>query len=358
MKGRILIIFLAAALMLSPLVAGGCGDEVPPAYSAENPLVLKYSYFAASTSPTATDLIIPMGEELERRTEGRVKLEYYWGTALGTAQEHHSLAAEGIADIVWGSTGYVPGRFLLTEVGSMPLAAEDPVNVTRACLELMDEGYFDEEFNDVKLLFLTVTPSFDFFFKDSQPMTVEELSGFTVYTLGTYQTEIIKELGSTTALLTPTDVYTAIQTGLCNACFVQYGIIQILKLEDQIHYILEVNVAPGTGAYNAMNLDTWNKLTPEDQEILMEVFEEGAIEFTELYSDIRTTLQQEYPAEYGMERYTLPPAEMDKLTQIVMPVWGKFISDCEAAGKPGEEIIEKFVSILEGLGEEPAYKPE
>ena len=81
MRRKLFVALIVLALIAVPVFATACEDEVipgeqeeeeeeeeeePPLYSAENPLVLKYSYFAASTSPTATDMIIPMGEELER----------------------------------------------------------------------------------------------------------------------------------------------------------------------------------------------------------------------------------------------------------------------------------------------------
>jgi TRAP-type C4-dicarboxylate transport system substrate-binding protein len=107
---------------------------------------------------------------------------------------------------------------------------------------------------------------------------------------------------------------------------------------------------------NIFNKQKFASLPPDVQNTIREV----AIEYSYIY--LQSGLDTDIDAmnvmkQAGIEVYTWPDAEMNKLKAAAMPIWGKFIDDLEDKGLPGKEMVNEFVSTLKDLGENPPSVP-
>ena len=90
-----------------------------PAQGAqEKPLILKVAIFtpAGITYTKANCWIL---EEIEKRSKGRIKFEYYFSASLLPAKETVSGLKTGVADIAIASGAYEPGK-LPSQHGDQP----------------------------------------------------------------------------------------------------------------------------------------------------------------------------------------------------------------------------------------------
>jgi TRAP-type C4-dicarboxylate transport system substrate-binding protein len=91
----------------------------PPAFAADV-IKLKFAnYFPppAPHSKICEDFIA----DLEKRTNGRVKVQYFAGGSLLKATNMYEGVVTGISDIGLAHVEYTPGRFPVTEVCDLPL---------------------------------------------------------------------------------------------------------------------------------------------------------------------------------------------------------------------------------------------
>ena len=65
--------------------------------ASAKPIELKFSMWNSMQHTTAVEVFAPFAKELEQRTQGRVKITFYPGEALGKARDHYDMAVRGIS---------------------------------------------------------------------------------------------------------------------------------------------------------------------------------------------------------------------------------------------------------------------
>jgi TRAP-type C4-dicarboxylate transport system substrate-binding protein len=96
---------------------------VIPADAADKPLVLKFSTWTSKKStyvPSNTWIL----KEVEKRSKGRLKIEFYYSGSLVPARETLKGLQTGVADIALVPTSYAPGKSPLSTVGSNPMTGQ------------------------------------------------------------------------------------------------------------------------------------------------------------------------------------------------------------------------------------------
>src|SRR5690606_9939277 len=68
----------------------------------------------------AENTIKPFMAEVEKRTNGQVKFEYYPAQQLGKAKDLMSLALSGVADIAYVAPSFVTDKLPLSVVAELP----------------------------------------------------------------------------------------------------------------------------------------------------------------------------------------------------------------------------------------------
>ena len=73
-------------------------------------IVLTLNNWLPPTHPQVADLFVPWAADIERVTEGRVKVQIL-PAPLGPPSASFDLAKNGVTDIGFAVMGYTPGRF-------------------------------------------------------------------------------------------------------------------------------------------------------------------------------------------------------------------------------------------------------
>ena len=115
-----IVFFLAVALvLLAGPVPGHCKS-----------VELTYSIFFPATHGH-TLLATEWAKEVEKRTNGAVKISMYPGATLTPADQCYDGVVTGISDIGMSVLSYAKGRFPLTEVIDLPLGYKSGLQATR-----------------------------------------------------------------------------------------------------------------------------------------------------------------------------------------------------------------------------------
>ncbi len=106
---------LLVVVFVVPLTFAATASPATP-----KPIELKFSYWMPTTHSMHQDIFVPWKQEVEKQTEGAVKITLYPGGALGSAADHDDMVTGGVCDIAYIIPSYTAGRFPLTSVMSLP----------------------------------------------------------------------------------------------------------------------------------------------------------------------------------------------------------------------------------------------
>jgi TRAP-type C4-dicarboxylate transport system substrate-binding protein len=342
-------ICLISSLVVPLVLFSACEKEIPP----EEVVELKFATFRPPTDPQSEVWITPMLQEIEERTNGQVKFTVYWSEALGASRDQYTLVKDGVADMTDFAGAWVPGKFVLSDVGNLPLAAQDPANLIKAMEILQEEGYFDTQWDEVEWLSWNCTTPYKFLFREVQPTTYEGLVGLKARTPGGVMTDYLTEVGMVPVTVLPGDAYTAWQTGLVDVWVHPPGAVVKYKFNElPTKALLDVGLFCTVNAATIFNKAKFASLPSDVQETILEVVQDYSRVYLQSGTDTDNDALDVMEAA-GIEVFTWSEAEVAKLTAAALPIWEKYISDLEDAGLPGEELVSRFIEILEDLGEEP-----
>ena len=224
------------------------------------------------------------GDEIEKRTKGRVKITLFAGGTLTPAPAIYDGVVKGISDIGMSFTGFTKGRFPLMEVIDLPLVYKNGLAATRLINELY-EKFKPKEFDDVKIMYLHAHgPGF---IHTRRPVNkLEDLKGMKIRSTGV-SAKLITALGGTPVAMPMGEAYDAINRGVTDGTVAPYEALEQWKLGEVIKYTVETYACSySAGAFVVMNKNRWNSLPPDIQKIIESIDKEWVDPTGNLWDEI------------------------------------------------------------------------
>jgi len=295
------------AVLLSGNAASGA-DEKP------KPIELTYSIFFPATHQN-TVLAADWAREIEKRTDGRVKITVFAGGTLTPADKCYDGVEKGISDIGMSVMGYTRGRFPLSEVIDLPLGYQSGV-VATDLINAYYEKFQPKEFEAVKILYLHAHgPGF---LHTKKPVTTQaELKGMKIRCTG-LAAKIVTALGGTPVAMPMGETYDALSRGVVDGSMAPIESLQGWSWGDVVKSTTECfGAAYSTAFFVAMNKAKWNTLPPDIQQTIEQVSREW----------IANTV------------IALTPEENAKWAQAVQPILDEYVKNMKEKGLPGAEAL-------------------
>src|SRR4030042_3003338 len=143
--------------------------------------------------------------ELEKRTQGGVKVDYYACGALLKAPAIFDGVVSGIADIGYSHVYYTTGRMPVTEAAGLPIGYPSAW-VASQVLNDFYQQFKPKEFDQVKVLWMNTSPNSAIATSKKPIRKLEDLKGLSIRAPGMVG-EVIKALGGTPAPTPMMEVY-------------------------------------------------------------------------------------------------------------------------------------------------------
>ncbi|MCX5810057.1 MAG: TRAP transporter substrate-binding protein [Proteobacteria bacterium] len=284
-----------------------------------------------------TPLLESWCKELEKRTNGRVKVNYYPAGTLVPAVQAYDAATKGISDVGNHVLGYTVGRFPLTEVLDLPLGY--PNNTVPTKLANAFYAKFNpKEFNDVKVLWFHAQAPGIIHTKTKPINKLEDLKGMKMRTYGS-NAKLMSLLGGTPVAMPMTDVYDALSRGVAEGLMCAYEATEGFRFGDQLKYSTE----NFTTSYSAvfvvmMNKDKWNSLPPDIQKIVDDMSKEYIEKYAAMWDDIEKS-GKAYLIKRGNKIISLSNEEQARWVEKAQPIFDDYVKKMKEKGLPGEEAL-------------------
>lgn len=280
-------------------------------------------------------------KDLEKRSGGKVKVNYYGGGTLVPAAQSYDAAVKGIVDVSNCVLGYTMGRFPFSQVLDLPLGFPSGSGPTKIANEFYQK-FKPKEFDIVKVLWLHEGPG-GFLHTSTKPATkLEDLPGLKLRCYGS-NAKFVAALGAAPVAMPMPEVYDALSKGVVDGLLAQFEPLKGFRIGEHIKYTTENRDSAWSAAFVVvMNKKKFDSL-PKD---IRAVIDELSAVYVEKYDKHWTEVDaeaREWMAKRGDKFISLSPEEEARWYEKgSKPLIEAYIKEMQAKGLPGEEAV-KFL---------------
>ena len=318
---------------------------IMPATAPAKTVKLTYSNFFP---PTHIQSKLPEAwcKEVEKRTEGRVKVQYHAGQTLLKAKQTYDGVVDGIADVGASVLAYTRGRFPVMSAVDLPFGYTSGVEATAAANKLYQK-FKPKEFNDTKLMYLHAHGPGFIHTRSKAVAKLEDLKGLKIRSTG-MSAQVVKALGATPVPMPMPESYQSLQKGVVDGSAYPVEANKGWKLGEVTDYATcAYSAAYTTAFFVVMNKDKWNAIDPKDQAIIEQINQEWAVKHGQAWDDsdmagMRFFMQQ------GNTAIGLDKKESARWKKAVEPLIDDYSKKMDAKGIDGKAVIKTIRDSLSG----------
>jgi TRAP-type C4-dicarboxylate transport system substrate-binding protein len=333
MKG--LLVLLAFVLLL------GVHVSVPGGAQGQATITLKYANFPPATTFPCVQME-RWAKEVEKRTNGKVKVQTFPGGTLLPAKNIFDGVISGMADIGNFAMSYQPGRFPISEAVDLPVGFSNARVASLVLFDLIDK-YNAKEFEKVKLLTLFTCPPANLM--TSKPVkSLKDLKGMEIRVAGT-SVDVLKNLGGSPIAMPQSDTPEALQKGVVKGSFSSMEVLKDFNYAAYTPYATLLNLQVVSFAV-VMNKDKWNALPADAKKVFDDMRREQA-EWTGNYVDnhVKEALVWSKQKYKDFQVFELPKADSAEIPKLMQPIIDGYVKKANAAGLPGDQIIKDIYTL-------------
>ena len=333
-RGSVLGFLIGISFILWVVPSAGSG--------AEKVIALKYSNFFPATHANSV-IDDQWCKEVEKRTDGRVKVYYYPGATLTPANQTYDSVVKGIADVGMSVLAYTRGKFPLSEVIDLPLAYKSGYVATRM-INAYYEKFTPKEFDETQVMYLHAHGP-GILHTKKPVMKLEDLRGLKIRSTG-LSAKVVQALGGAPVGMPMTESYDALSKGVADGVFCPDEALQGFKLGEVTAYTTECYaVAYSSAFFVVMNKAKWNSLPKDIQGIIENINKEWIDKQGKVWDDI--DLQgRAFCLKLGMKYIKLSPEESARWAARVKPILDDYVKTTTAKGLPGDQALQFCLDYL------------
>ena len=370
MRNKIIMMVLSVVLVVSLAIVGCAKPVAPPEEPAdgvtptpepvEEPVEVRELIYQGS-HPRPQYLVqtafIPFAMRLGEESGGRLKVTYYDGGAI--APDALEGVVTNIINIGHYSPQSAPGMYPLGEVMGLPFIVPSSTVGGMVGTHLMETfpEWRAEYPPEVKVLHHFCSATYNLHMIDGFVKTAADLKGKTIIGIDAPGLELLELLGATPIGLAGGDWYLSLERGMADGILCPLAPIRAMKITDicKYHTIVNTNlflfvVLINRGYYDSLPLDLQQMIDREAGMKGSELFGHGL--------DKGAVADCEWMKGEGHEFYVLPPEELAKWTEAIMPMREAWIANVEAKGLPGREVLDEVLRYAQELVEQGVYVPD
>lgn len=306
------------------------------------PTTFTFSMFMPSTHPQSI-ASENMAKEIEKRSNGRVKIDFFPGATLTKPRVCYKGVESGISDLGFSCFAYTRGKFPVMEAVDLPLGYPNGRVATRVAWEYFKKMN-PKELSGVKVLALSAHgPGILASKKDVNSLA--DIKGLKIRCTG-LASKIGKCLNASPVAMPMNAAYEALQKGVVEATFCPIEVLKSWKQAEVIDYVIETKALGYTTAmFVVMNKKKFESLPPDIQKIFEQVGEEWIDVFGKAW-DRGDIVGRQYVLDMGKKIHKLSPEQETKWLQAIDPIFNNYEVKAEKKGLPGKKAVELLRELV------------
>lgn len=317
---------LAALVAVLALLAAGCGGSGSTdgggsgsgstsgsGSGGDSEKTLRFAYFAGERTSFG-QLWSWWMDEVEARTDGRIRFERFWDASLLKGPEMADGLRDGRVDVAQIVPPMYPGKFPLTSVTELPFVSENVPAGAQAIAEILRENRdFQAEWQQQGLVPLAWNIASPGALGTKEPIrSADDLDGKKLRGIDR-SSKVLGAAGANLVNLDVNEIYGGMERGLINGFFgIPFAFVGPLKFPEVAKNYTDVGMGITTANAIAMSEQGWESLSPEVQRVMAEVSAEVPAKLAE-YDGIAEDATCEAIRAEDATLSKLPEAETEKL---------------------------------------------
>lgn len=297
-------------------------------------------------------------DEIQKATEGRVRIRHVPGGALLKLENMLEGLRGGVADIgvtnVSNFAGQLPIAATLAGTADITYGNKvDTIGLSLITLKLLEEfPAYSKEFEDLGLFPAVWIPTYTFGVIARDPIAkIDDFKGKKIRAFGPNLPKIISAAGATPLAVAVGEVYTSLQTGVIDAAMTDPPNMVTSRWYEQAKNV--ITTGPGAGAQTMgigvayiFNLNSWNKISKADQQIIRQINRKVTLAAGKRMQDTGDQALKELEAK-GVTIRHLSPQETANLARRAPDFLKTAAEAMTAQGKPGDAIAKRYTELAE-----------
>ncbi|MBW1715504.1 MAG: TRAP transporter substrate-binding protein [Deltaproteobacteria bacterium] len=284
-----------------------------------------------------------MIKEIEKRTNGRVKISYFPGGTLTKPRVCYDGVVKGISDIGMSCFAYTRGKFPVMEAVDLPFGYKSGKVATRVAWAYY-KRMRPKELRDVKVLVIHAHgPGILAARKDVN--SLDDIKGMKIRCTG-LSSKIAKYLGAAPVAMPQNQAYEALQKGVVEGTFCPIEVLKGWKQGEVIDYVIETKALGYTTAmFVVMNKKKYESLPPDIQR----VFDEVGEEWVNVHGDVWDSADRaglKFVIELGKKIHGLSPAQEKLWLQSISPIIIEYQAKMKKKGLPAKKAVKVLRELI------------
>lgn len=330
------VLALSGALLcggILGLLLTGCGKSENT--SSATVITLNYANFPPATTFPCVQME-RWKSEVEKRTQGKVKVHTYPGGTLLGAKDIFDGVIAGTADIGNFAMSYQPGRFPVTEAMDLPHFFADAKTSSRILAEVV-EHFKPAEFEKVKVLTVFTCPP-AVVMSTKEVKTLADLKNMALRSSGT-GAAMLTRLEASPVAMPQSDVPDALQKGVVKGLVSSGEVLKDMNYAAYCPFVLKADL-PVISFAVVMNKAKYEALPAEVKQVLDGLYRDQA-EWTGAYVDQHV----EEAIAWAKEKHKLTVNELAAeeratLQKTAEPIVEDYLKRVTAKGVDGKAVLD------------------
>lgn len=307
---------------------------------AANELELKMQFASPDGTPW-NDMDRRFAKQIEAITGDRAKVSFFPPNSVTPFKDWLQSTGTGLLDLGFVWHPVLPGKFVQMELFGLPGLSKNQTLASVVYWRLRDQfsqmgNLYSDSDNVVDLGTFVAMGSH---LHSREPVrSLADFKGKVFAAQDAAGVGVLETLGASASVMVGPDAYLAAQRGAVDGVLCAWGWVNNFKLNEVTTYHTLLNLNPGSYS-SVMNRDTFNKLTQEEQRHLSDI---NPLYFFYNTTNSAAAAMSSIPAE---NIFKLDAADTDALASQMQPFWSEWVKKADAAGLPGQEILDEAVRL-------------
>ena len=322
-------------------VAGTFGAIAPS--TAEAQTELRLHTFVPPGHIIVREIIEPLAADIAEQSGGDLTLTIYPSMQLGgKAPDLIRQAQDGTVDMVFTLPGYTSPVFPRTQMIELPGLRPDGTSTTELMWDLLEGGYFDPEYEGLKVVALWAADDAGLYTRDKPIRSLADVQGMLLRSPSAAQARQIEKMGATPVALPIPELYPQLERGVIDGAMVPFTTILDFRMHEVANYFTITGPLFGRSQFLiAMNENSYNGLSAEHQAILDGLFGEALSQkATDAYLDRAAESIQFVRDAEGKEVIELTQAQQDEIMDALRPIYGEWLTSMAEQGIDGQAMLD------------------
>jgi TRAP-type C4-dicarboxylate transport system substrate-binding protein len=321
--------------------------------AAAQEVTLRLHQFLPPPAPVPKLILKPWGENVEKASGGRIKVQHFDAMSLGgRPPELMDQARDGVVDLSMTVVGYTPGRFPRTEVFELPFMMTNPVATASAFWEMVETDWQSSEYKDVKVLGAWVHGPGKIHTQDGVSK-LEDMKGLTLRGPTRIINDLLSELGATPVGMPLPAIPEALSKGVVKGTVIPWEVTTAIRLSELVdnHTEFSGEEALYTAAIVlVMNRAKYDAL-PDDLKAILDA--ESGAKLSSFATQVMWDMDapaREIAEKAGNSIIELDASEVARWKAASQPVIDRWIADMNDKGIDGAALIEQARNLIKKHG--------